>query len=73
MPIPLAMVLLLLSIGIAAAAEPFCGEDAPHPIDVWFDTTIESQTTTADISSGCNPKPISAGTRCSINCIKQYG
>ena len=46
---PLATVLLLLlSMGIAAA-EPFCGGDAPHPIDVWFDKTIESQTTTADI------------------------
>jgi uncharacterized protein YecT (DUF1311 family) len=43
-----AMLLLLLSIGIAAA-EPFCGGDAPHPIDVWFDKTIESKTTTADI------------------------
>jgi len=40
--------LLLLSMGIAAA-EPFCGGDAPHPIDVWFDKTIESKTTTADI------------------------
>jgi uncharacterized protein YecT (DUF1311 family) len=46
---PLATVLLLLfSMGIAAA-EPFCGGDAPHPIDVWFDKTIESKTTTADI------------------------
>lgn len=48
---PLATVFfLLLSVGIAAA-EPFCGGDAPHPIDVWFDKTMESQTTTADIRS----------------------
>ena len=47
---PLATVLLLLlSMGIVSAAEPFCGGDAPHPIDVWFDKTIASKTTTADI------------------------
>jgi uncharacterized protein YecT (DUF1311 family) len=46
---PLATVLLLLlSMGITAA-EPFCGGDTPHPIDVWFDKTIESKTTTADV------------------------
>lgn len=50
MQTPLAAVLiLLLSTGIAAAAELFCGGDAPHPIDVWFDKTIELKTTTADI------------------------
>jgi uncharacterized protein YecT (DUF1311 family) len=47
---PLAIVLLLLlSMDIVSAAEPFCGGDAPHLIDVWFDKTIESKTTTADI------------------------
>jgi uncharacterized protein YecT (DUF1311 family) len=49
-PTPLATVLLLLlSMGIVSAAEPFCGGASPHSIDVWFDKMIASKTTTADI------------------------
>jgi uncharacterized protein YecT (DUF1311 family) len=43
------VLILLLSISVAVAAEPFCGGDTPHPIDIWFDKAVESQTTTADI------------------------
>ena len=49
MRVLLAFALFLLSALVARAETPFCGRETPHPIDVWFDATMQTAETTRDM------------------------